>query len=341
MSFLKSGSTILVTGGAGYIGSWVTRFLLAEGYQVLCLDRLMFGRRSLDGVIDHPAYRLVEGDCRDRAVMAPLVAEADAVIHLAGLVGDPACAVDAQLSWDINVGSTKMIAELARERGIRFLFASSCSVYGVSSEVSSETSQRAPVSIYAENKCEAEDLLLQMVDDRFAPIILRFATIHGLSPRPRFDLVVNLFAGQAAAHRGLTVFGGDQWRPFVHCADVARALVVALDAPREVVDGQVFNIGSDAENYTIAQIAHVVEELIPGTEVRFSDAVDDERNYRVSFEKARSILGYEAGRTINETIAEIRDELGKQGWDITDPVFSNVKTVREQFSVLAPNQSVA
>lgn len=332
-------SSILVTGGAGYIGSWVTRILAERGYRVVVLDRLMFGRESINGLPS--GVELVEGDCRDEALMDGLIARTDGVIHLAGLVGDPACAVDEAISTEINVTATERLAELAKKHSRRFIFASSCSVYGVNPDLSTEESDRAPVSVYARNKGDAEDLLLATMTDRFAPTILRFATIHGLSPRPRFDLVVNLFSGLATRRGEITVFGGDQWRPFVHCADVAEALVRTIEAPEETVAGEVFNVGSDAENYTIADVGRMVTEQIPGTHLRFSEQVDDERDYRVSFEKVRRVLGFEPQLTVAGSIIEISAALRETpGWDIADSRFSNVKRTRDLLEELRSPSAV-
>lgn len=334
-SMVTSGSRVLVTGGAGYIGSWVVQDLLKVGYQVTVIDRLMFGRDGLDGVATNPQLRIVVGDCRDEDLLREEMQHASAVVHLAGLVGDPACAVDEGVSKSINVDSTLLAARLAREADARFVFASSCSVYGVSSEISDEQAKRAPVSIYARNKCEAEDLLAEITTDRFAPVILRFATIHGLSPRPRFDLVVNLFSALATRNGAITVFGGDQWRPFVHCADVAEALVTAVEAPDNLVCGEIFNVGSDPENYRIKDLATLVSQEIPGTQVSYSEQVDDERDYRVSFDKIRQRLGFVPERTVSQSIREIHTALAEApSWDIHDSRFSNVKRVREQLDDL-------
>lgn len=328
MDAVSEQRTIVVTGGAGYIGSWVTRILPERGYHVIVLDRLMFGPESTTSLPS--GVTVVQGDCRDRTLVEQLLSEADALVHLAGLVGDPACAVDESVSYDINVNATRTVAEVARNLGKRFVFASSCSVYGVNANLSTEESNRAPVSIYARNKCDAEDLLLHMRDDRFAPTILRFATIHGLSARPRFDLVVNLFAGLATRTGKITVFGGDQWRPFIHCADVAEALVRTVETDENLVGGEIFNIGSDAENYTIAEIGRLVQQEVAGTDLTFSEQADDERDYRVSFEKVRATLGFEPDRSVVDSIAEIHAALSEvPDWEIGESRFSNVKRTRE------------
>ena len=332
---VASNPRVLVTGGAGYIGSWVVNGLLSRGYAVTCLDRLLFGPESLDRFVGNPNLELITADCRDRDVMRRAMSRSSTVVHLAGLVGDPACAVDETVSCDINVRATETAAQLAREAGARFIFASSCSVYGVSGEISDEQAHRAPVSTYARNKCEAEDILNGMIDDRFGPVTLRFATIHGLSPRPRFDLVVNLFAALATRTGAITVFGGDQWRPFVHCADVADALIAAVEAPEQLVCGETFNVGSDPENYRIRDLAELIAEEIPGTGVTYSDQVDDERDYRVSFEKIRNALGFVPERSVRQSIREINASLLEApSWDIQNSRFSNVKRVREHIEGL-------
>lgn len=326
---------VLLTGAAGYIGSWTTRRLLDAGYSVIALDSFLFTDKGLQDLAGHNGLTLVEGDCRDRALLARTADGTTTVIHLAGLVGDPACAVDADLSYDINVRGTVAAAEAARAAGARFVFASSCSVYGVSAEVSDEAAVRAPVSIYARNKCDAEDLLVNMHGDHFAPTILRFATLHGLSPRPRFDLVANLFASRAQRVGKITVFGGDQWRPFVHCADVAEALVRITSASASSVEGETFNVGSDAENYTIAEVARLVAAARPGVDVILSEGVDDERDYRVSFEKIRTRIGFVPERTIRSSVVEMAQWLDEHPEvDVSDSLYSNVLRVREHCDAL-------
>ena len=274
---------VLVVGGAGYIGSILTRRLLGDGHRVRVLDALLYGGDAVAPLLADPAFELRLGDTRDPAAVDSALDGIDVVVHLGELVGDPACGLDAVVTREINGEGTLRLASAASERGIRrFVYPSSCSVYGASDDVVDEESEPKPVSLYAELKMEAERALLAMDRTNFEPVILRLATVFGLSPRPRFDLVVNLLAAQAVVEGSIIVQGGRQWRPFVHVGDAAEVLAACVTAPAEQVAGRIFNVGSDGENYTIGDIAELVREAVPGTAVRYSKG-DDRRNYRVAF----------------------------------------------------------
>lgn len=323
---------VLVIGGAGYIGSALLPKMLEKGYKVRLLDRLMFGEEPIQDLIGHPRLEIVKSDFRqvDRVVEA--MRDVDAVIHLGAIVGDPACALDEQLTIDINLMATKMIAEVAKGQGVeRFIFASTCSVYGASDQTLDEQSKLNPVSLYARSKIASERVLMQMADDRFAPVILRFSTIYGLSGRTRFDLVINLLTAKAIVEGKITVFGGNQWRPFVHVDDAALAVFKALQAPLELVDGEIFNVGSDEQNYTINQIAEIIHKLIPNSEIVNMGDDTDARNYRVSFYKIRKKLGYLPQWTVEQGIRQVEEALrtGKVK-DYKDAKYSNVKFLTEE-----------
>ncbi|MGI5837202.1 MAG: NAD-dependent epimerase/dehydratase family protein, partial [Chloroflexota bacterium] len=256
---------------------------------------------------------------------------ADAVVHLGALVGDPACALDESLTIDINLAATRAIAEAAKGLGIeRFVFASTCSVYGASNQVLNEQSALNPVSLYARTKIAAEQILLSMSDHRFAPVILRFGTIYGLSPRPRFDLVVNLLAARAVQEKSITIQGGEQWRPFVHVDDVATAIIKCIEAPLDTVRGEIFNVGSDDQNYRIAQIGDIISTIVPGVEVVKQGEVADLRNYRVSFAKIRRTLGFIPRHTVASGVLEIKAAIESgQISEYQDMRYSNHKTLSE------------
>ncbi|MDQ6604335.1 MAG: NAD-dependent epimerase/dehydratase family protein, partial [Chloroflexota bacterium] len=233
---------VLVTGAAGYIGSILVRRLLELGYRVRVLDRLMYGDDAIRDILCHPRLEMVVADFRDRAVVARAVENVGAIVHLGAIVGDPACAIDENLTTSTNLEATRMIADVARQAGIRrMIFASSCSVYGASDEALDETSALNPVSLYASTKIAAERALLAMAGADFAPVIMRFATAYGHSYRPRYDLAVNVMTAKAVMEGRITIHGGEQWRPFVHVDDIARALVLALEAPIGAVAGETFN----------------------------------------------------------------------------------------------------
>ncbi|MBV9172734.1 MAG: SDR family oxidoreductase, partial [Chloroflexi bacterium] len=258
----------------------------------------------------------------------------DAVVHLGEIVGDPACALDEQITLEINLAATRMAADVAKGFGVRrFVYTSSCSVYGASEGLVDEGSELNPVSLYARTKIAAERALLGLRGNEFHPIIVRLATVYGLSHRPRFDLVVNTLAGRAYTDHEITVFGGSQWRPFVHVRDVARALLLCLEKPLELVEGEVFNVGSDAQNYTIQQIAECVAAEVPDTRVYVATGSPDSRNYRVSFGKIKRELGFEPQRHVRDGIREIVAALASG--DITtyhDPRHNNVEYLRAQYA---------
>ncbi len=323
---------ILVIGGAGYIGSVLVRKLLARGYDVTVLDALVYGDEGIRDLHGQPHFEFIHGDLRDIETVVRALQYADAVVHLGALVGDPACALDERLTLEINLAATRIIAEVARGFGVeRFIFASTCSVYGASDELLDERSALNPVSLYARSKIGSESMLLAMSDGRFAPVILRLATVYGLSPRPRFDLVVNLLAAKATYEKRITIFGGNQWRPFVHVEDVAEAILKCLDAPLDVVRGQIFNVGSDEQNYRIAEIGDIIQRLMPDVEVVYQGEDMDRRNYRVSFAKIRRHLNFTPRHTVADGILEIKAAI-EEGRikDYREARYSNYKTLSEE-----------
>jgi nucleoside-diphosphate-sugar epimerase len=324
---------VLVIGGAGYIGSLTVERLLERGHRVRVLDRMMYGSQSLSAFAGSANFELLEGDVTDISKLAAAMRHASAVIHLAGLVGDPACAVDPDFTRHENIIATRMAKEVARSLGIhRFIFSSSCSVYGASDKEMREGDELNPVSLYAQTKIDSESELLFTVPDDFFVTVLRFATVFGHSNRPRFDLVANLFAAQAMMNGVVTVIGPDQWRPFIHVRDLARAIVMVLEASPEVVQSQVFNVGDTRLNMTIGQLGELVQRAAsPYRDVRVQihDGDVDRRNYRVSFEKIQSTLGFRAETTLEDGVREMVEAL-RQGTygDFRDPIYSNVATTR-------------
>jgi nucleoside-diphosphate-sugar epimerase len=248
------------------------------------------------------------------------------VIHLGGLVGDPACAVDPELTVDVNVTATKLVGEIAKACGVRrFIFASSCSVYGACDEIVDEESRFNPQSLYARSKVASEVVLRALGSADFAVTRLRFATIYGISGRTRFDLVVNLLCAKAVRENVITVFGPEQWRPFVHVDDVARAIVTTLQAPIDEVAGEAFNVGSDAQNYTLGDAAELIKQQVPQAEIVSDFNAVDRRNYRVCFTKIRTKLGFEPAWTLERGIAQVvglvrSNEVGHYSL----PTYSNV-----------------
>ena len=297
---------VLVTGGAGYVGSHVSRILLTRGYRVTVLDKLQFGRESLKGLIKNKKFTLVDGDVTNLETLINAVASADHVIHLAGVVGDPASSLDPLQTMGQNHFATTMLIDVCKYYGVsRFIFASSCSVYGSGDTLLNEQSDLQPISLYAQSKLYAERELLREKGDDFHPIILRFGTLYGLSSRMRFDLVANTMTAHAFANKRITVDGGAQLRPLLHVEDAALACVAALDASLEHVSGEIFNVGDTKENYTINDVALMVTKHLPQTEIIHLDTVKDRRNYRVSSEKINRIMKWKAARKLSEGIREM------------------------------------
>ena len=320
---------VLVIGGAGYVGSVLIPKLLDRDLDVTVLDALLYGNEA---AVEHDGrrrIRFVRGDIRSVESVASACREADAVVHLGGLVGDPSCALDEELTVGINLTSTGMIGAIVRGLGIpRMVFASSCAVYGAGSGVLDETAPLDPVSTYARTKAESERVLMTLATDEFAPTALRFGTFYGLSPRPRFDLVVNLLAAKAQREGSISIFGGEQWRPFIHVEDGADAIIAALEAPMGVVRGQAFNVGSDEQNHTLAQVADMIASVTPEVEVVREPAAAVEADYRVSFAKIRERLGFMPAHTLLDGIQEIQDAIrSEEVGDYREARYSNHKSL--------------
>jgi len=319
---------VLVTGGAGYIGSVVVGRLLAAGRPVTVLDSMLFGDRALEPLAASPDLTIVRGDVRDATAVATALRGIDGVLHLAGLVGDPACALDVALTRGVNVDSTATLADASRAEGVRRLvFASTCSVYGAAGDSwLDENSPTGPVSLYAESNLESEALLAtRLAGSPVELVLLRFATVFGVSPRMRFDLVVNLLTARALREGVLEVHGGEQWRPQVHVDDVASALLLALDHPAAA--GRTYNVGSDALNLRIGELAHEIAARFPQARLTVSEARDP-RSYRVSFARIERELGFHARHSLEDGLAEIERWIASQAdFDPAAARWSNVRTL--------------
>jgi nucleoside-diphosphate-sugar epimerase len=331
--------TILVVGGAGYIGSIVARKLLDRGYRVRVLDSLVYGASPIEEIMRHSRFKFLHGDCRNIRDVVRAMAGVRAVVHLAAIVGDPACDRDQKTAREINYAATRMMIEIAKGEGVkRFVFASSCSVYGASDELMTEESEVTPVSLYAETKVDSERELLTAMDDGFHPTILRFSTIFGLSPRPRFDLVVNLLTAKAMKDGIVTIFNGEQWRPFLHVGDAAESIIRVLEAPAEVVGGQTYNVGDDRLNYTLRDLAGKILDIFPDTCVEYVNNAD-RRNYRVSFRKIEEHLGFFCSKMLEDGIKELK--VAFENGLIMDyhlPLYSNAKFLQQYGSPLQQSE---
>lgn len=307
---MTANERILVTGGAGYIGSVLVPQLLGRGFRVRVLDLLLAGGESLLANFDHPLFEFILGDIRDELIVREAVRDCLAVVHLAAIVGDPACRKEPDLARSTNLDGSRLLLKAAERTGVpRFIFASTCSNYGKMADPEAfvdETSPLSPVSLYAETKVAFEKELLERGRrNGLAGTCLRFSTVYGVSPRLRFDLTVNDFTRELALGRELVIFGEHFWRPYCHVHDLARSVLSALDAEPAVVWGEVFNVGDTTENYTKKMIAEELMRQIPAAKIRYVTRTEDPRDYRVSFERIRRELGFQITRRVPEGIAEI------------------------------------
>ena len=309
----NKGSLILVTGGAGYVGSVLVRHLLDIGYSVRVLDFLMHGKESLVGLKDYEKFEFVEGDVRDPDIVRKCLKNVDCVIHLAAITGAPESNRIPEVTWDINLEGTKNLVNVSIEENIdRFIFFSTCSNYGASgSDVfATEESSLDPISAYAESKVAAEKYILAKDRDiKFNPTILRLATVFGVSPRMRFDLLVNDFVREAYFKKKLVVYG-NQGRTFVYIGDVARAVEAVLSKSTDQLRYEVFNVGSTKHsNCTKHELGKIVVGLIPDSSLEYTKKDLDDRDYKVSFDKIHNTLGFNITRDTSDGVKEILEFL--------------------------------
>lgn len=309
---------VLVTGGAGYIGSVLVNLLLAKGYKVTCLDRLFFGKEPLKTVIDDKNFKLVKDDIRwfDPAILRNI----DAVIDLAALSNDPAGELDPEKTMAINYKGRVRVATLSKKYNIeRYILASSCSIYGFQEGDIKENSPTNPLTTYAKANLQAEQSVLPLADEKFAVVVLRQATVYGLSPRMRFDLAINgMTLGFYKNGKIPIMRDGTQWRPFVHVKDTSKAFIQTMETEKGKVNGEIFNVGSNEQNYQIFNLAELVANSI-GLPFRYDwYGSPDKRSYRVNFDKIANTLKFkpdyspkEGGKEVYETLKDgsITDDL--------------------------------
>lgn len=320
---------VLVVGGAGYLGSVLCRDLLDKGYEVRVLDNLTYGFWGVYDLISNPDFEFITGDIRNLKSVMEAVKGVDAVIHLAGIVGDPASALSPEDTVEINHLSTQVIAEVCKYYNVeRFIFASTCSVYGDSDTqgLLTEESLTNPLSLYAEMKLMSEKAIMEKANSIFSPTILRMGTLYGVSQRMRFDLVVNLFAINAVINRKLTLFGGEQKRCFCHVKDASDAYISCLESPIEKVNNQIFNVST--ENLRIIDLAREVVERVHGAVLTIDEKKVDARSYITSSEKIRDLLDWSPVNNISGFVDEMIGA-GDEWKDFNEnPIYSNYEYLK-------------
>lgn len=307
---------VLVTGGAGYIGSVLIRLLLERGYDVKCLDRFFFGKETLDKISDDIRLELIKDDIRwfDPNILD----DVDVVVDMASLSNDPAGELDPEKTMEINYKGRARVATLAKKHGVqRYILASSCSVYGFRDGVLDENASTNPLTTYAQANLMAEGETLPLADEKFAATVLRQATVYGLSSRMRFDLAINgMVLGFYKNGKIPIMRDGTQWRPFVHVKDTSKAFILTIESEKDVVSGERFNIGSNEQNYQIFPLAELVADSI-GIPFNYEwYGSPDDRSYQISFDSARNVLNYKSDYTPKEGAMEVYNAL--QNGDITD-----------------------
>ena len=320
---------IFITGGAGYVGAMLVPRLLELGNSVTVLDLMWYGEDVIDA---HPNLVMVKGDIRDQELLRKTIPGHDSVIHLACISNDPSFEMDPKLGESINLDAFQPLVEISRASGVkRFIYASSSSVYGVKSEPNvSEDISLEPLTDYSRFKAECEKILANYQSPEFTTVTIRPATVCGYSRRQRLDVVVNILSNLAFHKRKITVFGGKQLRPNIHIADMVEAYVVLLNAPKELIAGEIFNAGY--ENQSVEELANSVRDVMGDDVELVTSPTDDNRSYHISSQKISKVLGFVPSHTIKDAIVDMKQALesGLLPNSLTDDKYFNIKRMQSE-----------
>lgn len=326
--------SVLITGGAGYIGSVLTKKLVENRYRVRVLDSAIYGLSGISQFLDNNDIELILGDVRNEETLKKSVKDIDCIIHLAAIVGEPLCNKIPEAARQINEFATKNLVSVSKKEGVRrFVFASTCSNYGSSETPVDENSQLQSLSLYSETKVKSESFVLASKDHSFEPMVLRFATAFGLSPRMRFDLLLQEFIRDAVVNKKIAVFGPNYWRPLVHVDDISNACMKAISSSTEKISGQVYNVGGNDQNYTKLDLAKIIQNFIPDITIEIQDLKKDPRNYRVSFDKIAHNLQFKITKTVKDGVSEILEKIKNDMLDPRESEFSNMSKLTEKVQV--------
>lgn len=329
--------TILVTGGAGYVGSILVPKLLQKGHRVRVLDLYLYGDQVFSSLQAPPGLEEVRGDIRDLELLSKTLRGCTAVIHLACISNDPSCDLDPALTRSINYEAFQGLLAASRKQGIqKFIFASSSSVYGISHQPHvTEDHPRVPVSDYNRYKALCEDLLMEISPDDLPWVSIRPATVCGYSPRLRLDLTVNILTNHAVNRGVITVFGGSQWRPNLHIEDMTNLYVQLMDEPQDRIKGKVYNVGY--QNLSVSEIAQIVKRVV---ESRYphknpisivTTPTDDLRSYRISCEKITRELNFSPKKSVEDAVVDLCEafEAGRIPEPLSSSRYYNIQTMKE------------